>query len=217
MTAGIIATIVDWYKTTLDSGGGYPLIAALMAAESTILPIPSEAIIPFAAYRARAGGNLTLTGVVVAGLIGSWVGATIMYWACRWAGRPLVLRYGRYARITEAKVHAAEHWAARFGSFGVFVARLLPVVRHLIGIPMGIVKMDFRLYSLFTLLGSALWCSVLAWVGVAAGNDKQLVQGDLRHVLYWLLGLTAILSALYYFLVHRFMRKPHHENQSPRN
>jgi membrane protein DedA with SNARE-associated domain len=201
----MVQTIVDWYKTTLDSGGGYMVIAVLMAAESTVLPIPSEAIIPFAAYRARAGGNLTLTGVVVAGLIGSWVGATIMYWACRWAGRPLVLRYGRYAGITEAKVHAAEHWAARFGSFGVFFARLLPVVRHLIGIPMGIVKMDFRLYSLFTLLGSALWCSVLAWAGVAAGND---IKGNVHHVLYWLLGLTAVLSALYYFLVHRFMRKP---------
>jgi membrane protein DedA with SNARE-associated domain len=201
----MVQTIVDWNKTTLDSGGGYMVIAVLMAAESTVLPIPSEAIIPFAAYRARAGGNLTLTGVVVAGLIGSWVGATIMYWACRWAGRPLVLRYGRYAGITEAKVHAAEHWAARFGSFGVFVARLLPVVRHLIGIPMGIVKMDFRLYSLFTLLGSALWCSVLAWAGVAAGND---IKGNVHHVLYWLLGLTAVLSALYYFLVHRFMRKP---------
>jgi membrane protein DedA with SNARE-associated domain len=201
----MVQTIVDWYKTTLDSGGGYMVIAVLMAAESTVLPIPSEAIIPFAAYRARAGGNLTLTGVVVAGLIGSWVGATIMYWACRWGGRPLVLRYGRYAAITEAKVHAAEHWAARFGSFGVFVARLLPVVRHLIGIPMGIVKMDFRLYSLFTLLGSALWCSVLAWAGVAAGND---IKGNVHHVLYWLLGLTAVLSALYYFLVHRFMRKP---------
>jgi len=68
--------------------------------------------------------------------------------------------------------------------------------------------MDFRLYSLFTLLGSALWCSVLAWAGVAAGNDKQLVQGDVRHILLWILGLTAVLASLYYFLVHRFMRKP---------
>ena len=132
----------------------------------------------------------------------------MMYWACRLAGRPLVLRYGRYFRISEAKVHAAEHWAARFGSFGVFVARLLPVVRHLIGIPMGIVEMDFRLYSLFTLLGSALWCSVLAWVGVAAGNDKQFVQGDVGRILLWLLGLIAALSLAYYFLVHRFFRKP---------
>src|ERR1035441_3980232 len=176
----------------------------MMAAESTILPIPSEAVIPFAAQDAHTTGSHTVMGVILAGTIGSWVGATIMYWACRWAGRPLVLRYGRYARISEAKVHAAERWAARFGPFGVFAARLLPVVRHLIGIPMGIAKMDFRFYSLCTLLGSALWCSVLAWVGVAAGNDTKLLQGDLREVLLWLFGLIFVLSLCYYFMVHRF-------------
>jgi membrane protein DedA with SNARE-associated domain len=180
----------------------------MMAGESTILPIPSEAVIPFAAQDARATGSHTVTGVIIAGVIGSWVGAALMYWACRWAGRPLVLRYGRYVRIGEAKVHAAERWAARFGPFGVFVARLLPVVRHLIGIPMGIVEMDFRLYSLFTLLGSALWCSVLAWVGVAVGNDERVLQGDLCEILLWLLGLIFVLSSAYYFLVHRFIRKP---------
>ena len=202
-----IAKLILWYQAKLHAGG-YPLIAAMMAAESTILPIPSEAVIPFAAQDAHATGSHTVMGVILAGAIGSWLGAGVMYWACRWAGRPLVLRYGRYVRISEAKVHAAEHWAARFGPFGVFAARLLPVVRHLIGIPMGIVKMDFRFYSLCTLLGSALWCSVLAWVGVAAGNDKQLLQGDLRHILFWLLGLLSILFSCYYFFVHRFIRKP---------
>ena len=131
-----IAKLIVWYQAKLHAGG-YPLIAAMMAAESTILPIPSEAVIPFAAQDAHATGSHTVLGVILAGTIGSWVGAAIMYWVCRWAGRPLILRYGRYVRISEAKVHAAEHWAARFGPFGVFVARLLPVVRHLIGIPDG--------------------------------------------------------------------------------
>src|SRR5580658_6749185 len=152
--------LVKWYQDTLDSGG-YPLIAALMAIESTFIPIPSELIIPFAAQRAHATGSLTMTGIVLAGTIGSWVGATIMYWASRLAGRPLVLRYGPYFMIKEAKVHAAERWSAQFGSFGVFVARLLPVVRHLIGIPMGIVQMNFLKYSIFTLVGSCIWCVVL--------------------------------------------------------
>ena len=202
-----IAKLIVWYQAKLHAGG-YPLIAAMMAAESTILPIPSEAVIPFAAQDAHATGSHTVMGVILAGTIGSWVGAAIMYWACRWAGRPLVLRYGRYLRISEAKVHAAERWAARFGPFGVFAARLLPVVRHLIGIPMGIVEMDFRFYSLCTLLGSALWCSVLAWVGVAVGHDKELLQGNLRHILLWLLGLLSVLFLCYYFLVHRFIRRP---------
>jgi membrane protein DedA with SNARE-associated domain len=202
----VIAHLVDWYQTTLASGG-YPLIAALMAMESTVVPVPSEFIIPFAAQRAHATGSLSLWGIVLAGTLGSWTGATIMYWASRLAGKPLVLRYGRYFRVPEAKLHAAERWTAHFGPFGVFVARLFPVVRQLIGIPMGIVKMDFKWYSLFTLLGSGLWCSVLVWVGVAAGNDPKLLHGDVRRVTLWLLGVVVVMGFLY-FLVHRFMAKP---------
>src|SRR5208283_4964836 len=185
--------LIDWYQTTLASGG-YPLIAVLMAIESTVVPVPSELIIPFAAQRAHATGALSMGGIVIAGALGSWVGATLMYWASRLAGRPLVLRYGAYFLVPQAKVHAAERWAARFGSFGVFVARLLPVVRHLIGIPMGIVKMDFLKYSIFTLAGSLLWCSVLTWVGVAAGNDPKLLQGDLHRITLWLAGAVAVLG-----------------------
>jgi membrane protein DedA with SNARE-associated domain len=199
--------LIDWYKTTLDSQG-CSLVALLMMMESTIVPIPSEVIIPYAAYRAHEGGHLSLWGVVVAGTLGSWVGATIMYWASRVAGRPLVLRYGRYFLVPEAKLHAAENWAARFGSFGVFVARLLPVVRHLIGIPMGIMKMDFKWYSLFTLLGSLIWCCVLVWVGIAAGNDDALRKGEVGHVTLWLFGAIVVMGSLYYFLVHRYMTKP---------
>lgn len=202
-----ITHLIDWYQTTLASGG-YPLIALLMAMESTIVPIPSEFIIPFAAQRASRDGGLSMVGIVLAGTAGSFIGAMIMYWVSRWAGRPLVLRYGGYFLVPEAKLHAAENWASRFGSFGVFVARLLPVVRHLIGIPMGIVKMDFRWYSLFTLIGSGIWCAVLAWVGVKAGNDEKLLKGDLRQITLWLAGALVVLGSLYYFLVHRFMTKP---------
>jgi membrane protein DedA with SNARE-associated domain len=202
-----ITHLIHWYQDTLASGG-YPLIAALMAIESTVVPVPSELIIPFAAQRAHATGSLSLWGIALAGTLGSWIGATIMYWASRWAGRPLVLRYGGYFLVPEAKLHAAERWAGRFGSFGVFVARLLPVVRHLIGIPMGIVKMDFKWYSLFTLLGSGIWCSVLVWVGVTAGNDPGILKGDMHRITLWLFGAVAVLGLLYYFLVHRFMMKP---------
>ena len=131
-----------------------------------------------------------------------------MYWVSRLAGRPIVLRYGGYFLVPEEKLHAAERWSSRFGPFGVFVARLLPVVRHLIGIPMGIVKMDFNGLSLFTLLGSGIWCCVLVWVGVAAGNDPQLLKGDMHRITLWLFGGAAVLAVLYYFLVHRFMAAP---------
>lgn len=203
----LIASLVGWYKGALIKFG-LPLVFALMAVESTVVPIPSEAVIPFAAHAARESGNFTVLGVIIAGTLGSWIGATIMYWASRFAGRPLVLKYGGYFLVPEPKVHAAERWAQRFGSFGVFVARLLPVVRHLIGIPMGIVKMDFKLYSLFTLLGSAIWCTILAWVGIQAGKDEQLLKGDLHRITLWVVGFVVVLGVIYYLFVHRHMRHP---------
>ena len=147
-----------------------------------------------------------MTGIVIAGTIGSWIGATVMYWVSRLAGRPLVLRYGRYVLITADKVEGAERWAARFGSPGIFISRLLPVVRHLIGIPAGIVRMDYKLFSLFTLLGSAVWCAVLCWVGVKAGQDEQLMRGELHRISLWLVGAAAVLGGLYYVFVHRHMK-----------
>src|SRR5438132_1181636 len=197
--------LIDWYLSALDRYG-YPLIVLLMAIESSILPLPSELVIPPAAHLAHTKGNLSMTGIVIAGTIGSWVGATAMYWVSRLAGRPLVLRYGRYVFITAEKVQGAERWAARFGSPGIFISRLLPVVRHLIGIPAGIVKMDYRAFSIWTLVGSAIWCGVLCYVGIKMGQDEKLMRGELRHLTMWLAGAALCLGGLYYFFVHRHMR-----------
>ncbi len=131
-----------------------------------------------------------------------------MYWLSRWAGRPFVLRYGRYIFIPAAKVEQAELWAAQFGSLGVFFSRLLPVVRHLIGIPAGIVRMSFWKFSTYTVLGSALWCYVLCQVGIQAGKDDALMRGELHRVTLWAVGALIVLGTIYYFFVHRLTRKP---------
>ncbi len=205
MMHGLIDGLIRWYREALDSGG-YPLIALLMAIESSVFPLPSELVIPPAAHIAWTSGKFSLVWIVVAGAAGSWGGAALMYWASRLAGRPLVLRYGKYFFIPPQKVAGAERWATRFGPYGIFAARLLPVVRHLIGIPAGIVRMDFRLYSLFTVVGSTLWCSVLCWLGVKMGQDEQFMKGELHRVTLWLVGCLVVLGAMYYFLVHRYMK-----------
>jgi membrane protein DedA with SNARE-associated domain len=197
--------LIDWYLGSLESWG-YPGIALLMAIESSILPLPSELVIPPAAHLAQTKGNLSMTGIIIAGTIGSWLGATAMYWAARLAGRPLVMRYGKLVLITPEKVQGAERWASRFGSMGIFISRLLPVVRHLIGIPAGIVRMDYRLFSLYTVLGSAVWCAVLCWIGVKAGQDEALMKGELHRVSLWLGGALVVLGGFYYFFVHRHMK-----------
>jgi membrane protein DedA with SNARE-associated domain len=199
----IIQSLNDWYSHALQSGG-YPLVALMMAVESSLFPLPSEIVIPPAAHLAATGQiPLTLWGIVLAGTLGSWFGATLMYWASRLAGRPLVLHFGKYFFISAQKVEGAERWAAHYGPMGIFISRLLPVVRHLIGIPAGIVRMDYLKFSLFTLLGSGIWCAVLCWLGVKVGAD--ISKGEMHRVTLWLGGAALVLGGLYYFFVHRHM------------
>lgn len=202
----MIHDFLEWYIGALESGG-YTLVALLMALESSVVPLPSEVVIPPAAHLAYTRGDMTITGIVIAGTLGSWFGATVMYWGARLLGRPLLMKYGRFALITPEKIVAAEAWSDRFGTPGVFISRLLPVIRHLIGLPAGIVRMHYGWYSLATLIGSAIWCTVLSWVGVTAGQDEALMQGSLSRITLWLAGGAAVLGVLYYVFVHRHMRR----------
>jgi membrane protein DedA with SNARE-associated domain len=117
------------------------------------------------------------------------------------------MRYGRFLLITPEKIEGAERWAAHYGSMGIFISRLLPVVRHLIGIPAGVVRMDYKLFSFFTLLGSAIWCCVLCYVGIKMGQDEKLLRGELHRISLWLGGAMLLLGGLYYFFVHRHMKQ----------
>jgi membrane protein DedA with SNARE-associated domain len=200
--ADLLHHFSDWYLATL-SQGGYWLIAGLMALESTLVPIPSEVIIPPAAYLAHTQGQLSFVGVVLAGTAGSWVGASVMYWAARFLGRPVIVRFGRYVGLTQAKIELAEHWCAHYGPPGVLLSRLLPVIRHLIGIPTGVLRMDFRRYTLATFLGSLVWCSVLAWLGTAVGQHPELLAGSLHRFFALVVVVAGVLAALYYVFVRR--------------
>lgn len=196
----------DWYLSVLHEGG-YWLIAGLMALESTLVPIPSETIIPPAAYVAGTQGGLSVAGIIIAGTLGSWVGASIMYWAARALRRPLIVRFGRYVGLGPAKIELAERWSAHYGWAGVFFSRLLPVIRHLIGIPAGLLSLDFRWYSAATLAGSLTWVSVLAWLGSTVGAHPEILKGSLHRFFALVIILGAVLAGLYYLFVHRAGRR----------
>lgn len=203
--------LIAWYfERTLEFG--YLGVAAMMALESTIVPIPSEVIIPPAAYWA-AQGKLDYAGVIIAGTVGSVLGALLMYLASKYLGRPLLIRYGRYVRITPDKIEAAERFVARYETGGIFFARLLPVVRHLIGIPAGLVRMPLGPYLTMTTLGSALWCTVLTWFGATVlGDQPNLIKDPdaLLHVLKaksMIIGAAVLVLAAAYVLVVRMTRK----------
>jgi membrane protein DedA with SNARE-associated domain len=203
----LLQPLLDAYQRSLETGG-YTYIVLLMAMESSVVPIPSEFIIPPAVLIAVAGrGTMTIQGIVLAAILGSWIGATVMYWVSRTAGRPLIVKYSNLVFISPAKLAQAERWSERFGSFGIFLSRMLPVVRHLIGIPAGIVRMNYWKFSLYTVLGSAVWCSVLAFVSKIAGNDQRLMHGEISEITIWAAGAALVLGSAYYFLVYRLSRK----------
>jgi membrane protein DedA with SNARE-associated domain len=190
-----------WFHWVLT--GGYVGIIVLMAMESSIFPVPSEIVIPPAAFLA-AQGKLSFTGVVLAGVFGSYLGSAITYWASRLIGRPLIVKYGRFVLVTPKKLEQAEQWLVRYEAGGVFFARLLPVVRHLISIPAGIVRMNFGIFSLVTIAGSAIWCWILAYLGDKAYRLEpelltspdalvRFIHGQSKGILL----VVAIFAALY--------------------
>ncbi len=200
-----------WFGWVLR--GGYTGIIILMAMESSIFPVPSEVVIPPAAFLA-AQGHLNFWGVILAGTLGSYLGAAATYWISRLVGRPLAVRYGRFVLLSPQKLERAEIWLARYESGGVFFARLLPVVRHLISIPAGIVRMNFLIFSLVTILGSAIWCCVLAYLGLKAyrvepellSNPEAMVH-FVKAQSHWIVLLVIIFASLY-LLTLRLTRRP---------
>lgn len=151
-----------------------------MAMESSVLPVPSELVIPPAAYIVTAAGG-SIWGVVLIGTAGSWFGSAVMYWLSRWLGRAFILAFGKYIMISEEKLQRAEHWLHRYEAGGIFFARLLPVVRHLISIPAGVIRMNFSTFSAMTIAGSAIWCTVLAIFGEKVLGGYAASHPDWKH------------------------------------
>jgi membrane protein DedA with SNARE-associated domain len=204
MLKQLFQPLLDWYQHALESGG-YWVVGLLMTCESSVLPLPSESIIPLAASWSHSGKiPIGIPGIILAGALGSWLGATIVYWLSRLAGRPLLMRYGSYVLITPEKIQKSENWMSHYGAAGVFVARLLPGARQLVGIPAGIARMNYLTFSIFTLIGSAIWCSVLCWLGVKIGAD--ITKGEMHKVIFFVGGTALVLGGLYYFFVHRHMK-----------
>ena len=198
-----------WFSWVLS--GGYVGIIVLMAMGSTPLPVPAEVVLPPAAFLA-AQGKLNPAGVILAGTFGAYLGAAFMYWISRWIGRPLILRFGRFILLTPSKLEHAEHWLNRYEAGGVFFARVLPVVRHLISIPAGIVRMNFPVFSLVTILGSAISCSILAYLGHRAYLVEPELLTNPEALVHFIRGqsggilLVVTVFAALYMLTVRLMK-----------
>ncbi|MCA1813910.1 MAG: DedA family protein [Halobacteriales archaeon] len=175
---------------------GYPGVALLMAAESMLLPVPSEAVMPFAGYLVYLGA-FRLDLVIVASVLGSIAGSLLSYAIGVYGGRPLLLRYGRYLLIREHELAWTEEFFARRGAWAVLVARFVPVVRHIISIPAGVARMPLGRFLAATILGAACWNALLAWAGLQLGPRWDLIRATLEPYEIVLVAAGALVVVLW--------------------
>ncbi|MGZ5539720.1 MAG: DedA family protein [Halobacteriota archaeon] len=193
----IIETLSNFIISVIEQLG-YAGVFVGMTLESVGLPIPSEVIMPFAGYVVWEGG-LTLIGITVAGTLGCLAGSLIAYYIGLWGGRPLLERYGKYVLISKRELDLADKWFEKYGDRAVFVSRLLPVVRTYISFPAGIVNMDVKKFSLYTVLGSLPWCFGLAYIGVLLGPHWEDIKGLFRYLdIAVIVGIIALVAYLIY-------------------
>jgi len=185
-------SLFDWYMANLN----YFTIAVLMAIESTFLPLPSEVVIPFAAYKAGQG-DLNVFIVIFSGTVGALCGSLINYYLAKYLGRPLVYKFaesrlGRLFLLSKEKIEHAENYFVRNGRTSTFIGRLVPGVRHLISIPAGLAQMNLRDFMLFTFVGAGIWNVILAVVGYYLYEVREQIFPYIGHILL-ALGLVFVI------------------------
>ncbi|MEO8608633.1 MAG: DedA family protein [Chloroflexota bacterium] len=204
----IVATL-----TSIIQNIGWVGIFFVMALESANIPIPSEVTMPLAGWLlVQASGGTALQAILLGGIIGSLgclLGSVINYAIGAYGGRPFVERYGKYILISKKDIARADQWFARWGDWASFISRLLPVVRTFISFPAGMVRVNFLRFVIFTLLGSFIWCAVLAYGGFVAGEHWEDLRRVMRPFDYPIIAVL-IIGLVYYIYRHiRHAREDH--------
>jgi membrane protein DedA with SNARE-associated domain len=184
-------SLLDWYMANLN----YFTVALLMTIESTFLPMPSEVVIPFAAYKA-AQGDLNVLGVIFFGTFGALCGSLINYTLSYYLGRPIIYKFagsrvGKLFLLSVEKVQHAENYFIRNGKASTFIGRLVPGIRHLISIPAGLARMKLRDFILYTFIGAGIWNIILAIIGYYIYDIREKIFPYLTDILI-LLGVAFV-------------------------
>lgn len=201
----MLERFIQWLlQSLLDLG--YPGIVALMAMESSVLPVPSELVMPPAGYWV-AKGELNVVLVLLSGVVGSILGSLANYAVAHFLGRPFLRRFGKYLLISERALQRSDQYFAVHGEISTLVARILPVIRHLISIPAGLARMSLPRFILFTGLGALLWCSVLTGIGYFLGLHEAVLRNEeVQHAVSRVLAIILPLLVLgvgIYVIWHR--------------
>jgi len=194
-TLSMIQNIEVWYKDHTN----YFSITALMACESSILPLPSEVVIPPAVYIAmEPGSQLNILLIILFGTLGAMIGASFNYFMSMWLGRYVIYKFadskiGKILMLSSEKIKKAETFFNDHGKTSTFIGRLIPVIRHLISIPAGLAKMNYISFLLYTALGAGLWNCVLALMGYLAHGQQDMINKYSHELSYVFIGIGVIL------------------------
>jgi membrane protein DedA with SNARE-associated domain len=209
----ILASVTESVVTAtwhLVRDGGLPAVFALMAIGSACIPIPSEVVMLFAGFAvADPGGSgahhhLTMTGVVLAGLLGTLVGSWIAYAVGRGGRLELLERHGHLLHMGPAQIERADRWFARYGDPAVLFGRMIPLIRAFVSLPAGVARMPIVRFTVLTVIGSIPWVLALALAGHALGSDWTSVRKGFEYFDYVLLAL--IVGGIVYAVVRRRRR-----------
>ncbi len=205
------AELVQWYLDNMNYGS----ITLLMAIESSFIPFPSEVVVPPAAYKAAASGELNVWLVIFFATLGALIGAFINYYLAVWLGRPIVYKFansriGHMCLLDEQKVVKAEEFFVRYGVAATLVGRLVPAVRQLISIPAGLARMNIAKFALFTAIGAGLWNCVLAALGYfleAVVPEEQLIATVTKYSHEIGYGIMAVVALALAYLIYKGVKK----------
>lgn len=170
----------DWVQGIVRAGG-YPVVFALITLESTLVPIPSELVMPFAGFMAWKG-EFSLPVILVINSVGAVLGSGICYWIGVVGGKPFLVNYGKYFLVRQHEIERTEAFFARHGKKTILIARFLPVIRHIISVPAGIARMPLPGFFLQTFLGSTLWGGALILLGYYVGANWEALTSTLKRV-----------------------------------
>ena len=198
----LTAKLIDFTIRVIQTFG-YGGIVLLMALESMIAPIPSEAVMPFVGYLV-ATGDFNLYVALLASTVGSLIGSLVSYYLGYNGGNPLILRFGKYLFLDVEHLAWTERFFRKYGEKTIFVSRLIPVVRHLISIPAGIGKMHMGKFVLYTAIGATIWNGFLLWIGILLKEHWEQLHVWLKPFDYFVLGL--VVAGVLWF-VHQHLKR----------
>ncbi len=185
---------------------GYLGVFVLMTLESALIPIPSEAVMPFAGFLASQG-KMDLWVATLMGTLGNLLGSVLTYYLGAKYGREFLLRYGKYLLISKHHVTYIENLFSKHGSLIILAGRMMPAVRTVISFPAGVARMNFYIFALLTFLGSIPWNLALTYVGLILGENWAIVEEYMIYVDIVVVIALIICIAIFYLKLRESLAK----------